>query len=678
MVAWRVLTQQVTRLHSVTALRKALRLFRAAVHSTDDEKTGEETSTATVRLASSPVYQDVIRFAITDLPAVFSHHLSLPASSASSSSPAARKLSSHPRWSVLGPLLQSYLTQFLHLLVSQSDPALLRLLLDTLLRQLVPFLEPFPRLPPRLLKRLVLLWATADRSTRIDAFLCIRQLCLTLTRQGVLELAMKSMYLTYVQRARHCSALTIGVLELMANCVVELYCMDALSAYQHAFVYIRQLAIHLRNAIHSGKAAGRGAGGGKAGAPDAGADDGDNASKRGKQKRGGAGRAATTGSYAAVYNWQFINCLRLWTKLLSSPLAAHPVVAASSSAPPPASTLRPLLYPFVQVCLGVATLLPSSRYHPLRLQVCAFLTSLSSSCHLFIPVLPVLLSLFSSSELTRRPSSSSSSTKSPDLRFCLRVSKQTAASLAYQQQLSSLALQSVLRYCAVQSYSLAFCELILPTTRFLRRWCKQSRIHRLRKEIMAVVAQLEHSSDWLRERRERSEFTPKDAVDGKVDSMFAFRQDGKDEAQRSPLERYLAMDRGPAGDGRVDDKDADWEGSATKGKRAAEGEDDEAADDEDEEDGEMDVDMDDDDEEEDEDEDEDEEEEEKEVAAKKKRKTGQKPAAAAVAGSQNGRSSRPQSQHSKTKLEVAEDGSAAAADEEDIVTELVLSDDDDD
>jgi hypothetical protein len=39
------------------------------------------------------------------------------------------------------------------------------------------------------------------------------------------------------------------VVSLMWNCVAELYGLDLKLSYQHAFVYIRQLAIHLRTAI---------------------------------------------------------------------------------------------------------------------------------------------------------------------------------------------------------------------------------------------------------------------------------------------------------------------------------------------------------------------------------------------------------------------------------------------
>ena len=39
----------------------------------------------------------------------------------------------------------------------------------------------------------------------------------------------------------------------MKNCVVEMISLDVATGYQHGFVYIRQLALHLRAAITSGK-----------------------------------------------------------------------------------------------------------------------------------------------------------------------------------------------------------------------------------------------------------------------------------------------------------------------------------------------------------------------------------------------------------------------------------------
>ena len=39
----------------------------------------------------------------------------------------------------------------------------------------------------------------------------------------------------------------------MKNCVVEMISLDVATGYQHGFVYIRQLALHLRAATTSGK-----------------------------------------------------------------------------------------------------------------------------------------------------------------------------------------------------------------------------------------------------------------------------------------------------------------------------------------------------------------------------------------------------------------------------------------
>jgi len=60
---------------------------------------------------------------------------------------------------------------------------------------------------------------------------------------------MKESYLTYVRNAKFGVAMQRGAVNFMANGVVELFLLDDIGAYQLAFVYIRQLAVHLRQAL---------------------------------------------------------------------------------------------------------------------------------------------------------------------------------------------------------------------------------------------------------------------------------------------------------------------------------------------------------------------------------------------------------------------------------------------
>lgn len=61
------------------------------------------------------------------------------------------------------------------------------------------------------------------------------------------------MYLAFARNCKFTTAKTLPQVRFMKNCLVELLAVDPPTSYQHAFVYIRQLAIHLRTALTSGK-----------------------------------------------------------------------------------------------------------------------------------------------------------------------------------------------------------------------------------------------------------------------------------------------------------------------------------------------------------------------------------------------------------------------------------------
>lgn len=123
----------------------------------------------------------------------------------------------------------------------------------------------------------------------------------------------------------------------MRNCVVEMYNIDYVLSYQHSFAYIRQLSIHLRSAY--------------------------------KDK--------TVKNIQSVYNWQYINSIRVFVQLLSDSPAKEP--------------LQPLIYPLVQIISSTILLLPSPRYLPLRLHLIRSLHMLSYNNNLYINTSTYLL-----------------------------------------------------------------------------------------------------------------------------------------------------------------------------------------------------------------------------------------------------------------------------------------------
>lgn len=113
------------------------------------------------------------------------------------------------------------------------------------------------------------------------------------------------MYMAYVANCKFTSLNSWPAINFMRGSLVEIYLLDTEVGYSVAFPFIRQLAIHLRNAVTAGTA---------------------EQMKQGKKE-----------ASRIVYSWQFVHSVHVWIDLLAQ--------AAGTGD----ESLRLLVYPVVQV-----------------------------------------------------------------------------------------------------------------------------------------------------------------------------------------------------------------------------------------------------------------------------------------------------------------------------------------
>ena len=414
---WRVAMSEQ---HSLRAMRQMVLAFRAAAYTNSEDDKEHKYS-----ISSPAVYHELLVTALEHVSKVLSHHL--PAKETPSGK--VRIATDSKKYRTLTPLLKTYASSIHHLMETLSDSPTIKLTLSSLL-PLLPYLLSFKKVLKALIKTIIEIWSdsSSDEATRITAFLLIRRLTL-ISDASLREAVLKTTYQGLVKGSRITNIHSLPGIHLMKNSAAELWGLDANIGYTTGFVYIRQLAVHLRTSITH----------------------------------------PTKESYKTIYNWQYTHSLDFWSRVLSttcSPLT-NTTLKRSSDSP-----LHPLIYPLVQITLGALRLIPTPTYFPLRFHLIRSLLRLSRTTNTYIPLAPPLLEVLASPDLSKPPKPS---TLPPlDFSVALRAPKTYLRTRVYQDGLGQQVQELLAEFFGCWAKHIAFPELIIPPSVTMKRWLKSA------------------------------------------------------------------------------------------------------------------------------------------------------------------------------------------------------------
>lgn len=438
---------------SIVTIRSVIKAFNSALISIS----GDMKLQGEYIVEGSAIFNGIIQLCVLHLEKAIRKYLKLSGKSNF------REIQKCKRFNKVKNGLRSYLMDLTKLLESVASTNILSVILKHL-HQISSLLTAFTSITKPVLKRLVQIWSTGEESIRIVAFLCI--LKITRNQQDLfLNQLLKTMYMEYVRNSKFVSPNTLPAINFMRRSLTELFLLDLNVAYHHVFLFTRQLAIHLRNAILLQK----------------------------KEH------------FQQIYNWQYVNSLKLWGDVLSTVSMNVPSGATKGENK---SKLQALIYPLVSIINCVIKLKSSANYFPLRFHCVKILIDLSRATKVFVPILPYILEVLNSNIFNQQHKKLAM--KPISFTCILRIQKGHLDENSFRdevvEQVFGLTLECLINECT----SIAFPDLVVPHVMALTHFVKNTKNPNHAKKLKQLAEKIMEQSNYIDSRRNKINFSLND------------------------------------------------------------------------------------------------------------------------------------------------------------------------
>uniref|UniRef100_A0A0N5AEN2 Nucleolar complex protein 2 homolog n=1 Tax=Syphacia muris TaxID=451379 RepID=A0A0N5AEN2_9BILA len=289
------------------------------------------------------------------------------------------------RWRQHRVIIKKYLNLLLLFLKELQTTDVVVAALKTVL-QLVNLLVFYKELTKKFIKSVVRIWSRRSEECQCVAFMIFCKIIRF--NKKYYKSIFKSCYVAYVSNTRLITSETWPLITFMQKSFAEISILRPDITYHYAFIYIRQIAIHLRNAMIA------------------------------KRKD----------LLQTVYNWQYIMCMYLWVRVIGK---ARRVKKRDDDI----EGIAQLSYPLIQIAITTLKLYPSLRYFPLRLHCLRILLMAQVNCKVYIQTLPLSIELLddAAAMIKKKPTKGKGSVKATDFTCLLKMTKPQLEDAGFRQ-----------------------------------------------------------------------------------------------------------------------------------------------------------------------------------------------------------------------------------------------------